>query len=139
MLFEQHLRHPGFATKYSMSDCFFTKYSMIDSRDRAIYPKNRKKQSDSQINKNYIWHLGGGLDRPKMMAYGQLRFWAAGKLAYESEAWPQAFFFVSLHPFLEKQQKLDVSIKNRSKIDRIRRKSSKIVGKSLSNEIGICY
>ena len=27
-----------------------------------------------------------------MMAYGQLRFWAADKLAYESEAWPQALF-----------------------------------------------
>ena len=28
------------------------------------------------------------------MADGQLRFWAAGELAYESEAWPQAFLFL---------------------------------------------
>ena len=41
-----------------------------------------------------LYGICGVLDRPKMMAYGQLRFWAAGKLAYESEAWPQALFFV---------------------------------------------
>ena len=37
---------------------------------------------------------GGGVDEPKRMAYGQLRFWAAGKLAYESDAWPQVLVFV---------------------------------------------
>lgn len=63
------------------------------SRDRAIYQKNRTT-SDLQSNANKKGRLGGGLDRPKMMVYGQLRFWAAGKLAYESEVWPQAPFFV---------------------------------------------
>ena len=60
-----------------------------------------------------------------MMADGQLTFWAAGKLAYESEAWPQALVFVLFcwHHFLGKQQKLNVLTKNRLKIAWIRRKS----------------
>ena len=59
--------------------------------------------------------VGVCLDIPKRMAYGQLRFWGAGKLAYESEAWPQDYFFI------EKRQKLDVLTKHRLQITRIRR------------------
>ena len=60
-----------------------------------------------------------------MMADGQLR--SAGKLAYESEAWPQALFlFVFDRPVSGKLQKLDVLSTNRSEIDRIRRKSVEI-------------
>ena len=65
-----------------------------------------------------------GVDKRKMMAYGRLTFWAACKLAYESEAWPQAFFFcLFFGPFFEKQQKLDVLVKHRSEINLYRRKS----------------
>ena len=57
---------------------------------------------------------GGGLDRPKMMAYGHLRFWAAGKLAYESEAWPQVFFVDTLFPKNDQNQCVDQkSVENR--------------------------
>ena len=86
-------------------------YPVIGPYIRKIV-KNRIRKS-KKIKKG-VW---GGLDRCKRMAEGQLRFWAAGKLAYESEAWPQAFFFwFVLHPFLGKQPKLNVLTKHRSKI-----------------------
>ena len=65
----------------------------------------------------------GVLDRRKMMAYGQLRLWAAGEPACESETWPQAFFLLFDRPFIGNRSKFNVLSNKLSEIDRNRRNS----------------
>ena len=70
----------------------------------ATIGKIRKIVKKTRIHKSTQKYMAVvGLDKCKIIAYGQLKFWATGKLAYESEAWPQALSFDTL--FLEPKNK----------------------------------